>query len=192
MMGVLDIFKKKQKELDLPPPPPPELLNQEMPQEQIELPPLPDLPPLEIQIQEPLPDPKSYEIPSLETEEFPLPPIEVMPKREVQVKSVENQRVFGVSKQSFETDESKQLQVIETIPKKDAPVFVKIDEYRNILENINMIRTKVNESDYVIEALGDLRSKIESEFEKWREDLEEMQAKLVHIDKVVFEDKAKT
>ncbi|MBI2545622.1 hypothetical protein HYV81_00390 [Candidatus Woesearchaeota archaeon] len=173
-MGVLDIFKRKQKEIDLPPPPPPELLEQQdMPQGDLTLPPLPDLPPIE---NTEVPEPKSYEIPSLENEEFPLPPLEVMPKQELQVK----------------TDEPKQIPVPETIPKKDVPVFVKIDEYRNILENINTIRNKIKESDYVVEALGDLRTKVEAEFEKWREDLEEMQRKLLYIDKVVFEDKVKS
>ena len=172
-MGILDIFKRKDKMLDLPPPPPPELLTQDtLPQDDLELPPLPDLPdlpPLEnnqdVQAQKP------YEIPALDDEnDLALPPLEPMPRP--------TQR---------QTETNQQPMTAENKKERPGQLFIEVDEYKNILEDITIIRNKVKESDYVAEALTDLRNKVDVEFEKWREDFEEMQRKLLYMDKVLFE-----
>jgi len=167
-MGVLDFFKKRQKQLDLPPPPPPEFLQPELPEDDLELPPLPELEPIGPEETKAT----NYEIPPLE-EEFPLP-LEPMPKLEEPMKTIEPQEPIDLTKEKPET-------------KSRGPIFIKVDDYRNILENVNVIRNKINESDYIIEALNDLKTKIDSEFEKWREEFEEMQRKVMYMDKALFE-----
>ncbi len=166
-MGVLDFFKKKPKQLDLPPPPPPELLQLELPKDDLELPALPELPPMP---EETSPS-KAYEIPPLE-EEFPLP---LVPELEEPLKTIE-------------PEEQVDLTTLETKQEMSrGPIFIKVDDYRGILESVNLIRNKINESDYIIEALNDLKTKIDAEFEKWREELEEMQRKVMYMDKALFE-----
>ncbi len=177
-MGVLDLFKKKGKQIDLPPPPPPELLklNIELPKDDLELPPLPELPPIPTPETETGTVNKKYEIPHLDTDkEFSIP-LEVMPtKTEESLNSNENQEPINLPEPK--------------VKREKGPLFIKVDDYRIVLENINLVRNKLSESDYVVEALNELRNKVNDEFERWREDLEEMQRKVVYMDKALFEGK---
>ena len=174
-MGVFDIFKKRDKQLDLPPPPPPELLNQnKLPEDDLEL---PELPPLAELPHLPNAPNEKYEIPLLEDQERSLPPLEVMPSLEEPIRTNESEETIDLTKKQDNNN------------KERGPIFIKVDDYRNVLESINIVRNKLNESDYIVEALNDLRNKVDAEFENWREDLEEMQRKVMYMDKVLFEGK---
>lgn len=68
-----------------------------------------------------------------------------------------------------------------------APLFVKVDEYKEVLDVLDMIKNKIRE---VREALGDinaLRNEEDSELEMWNSTINEIEKKIDSIDKIMFE-----
>ena len=71
--------------------------------------------------------------------------------------------------------------------KTGAPVFVKVDDYREILDVLEMIRAKVNEIKQTIGSLKSLRSEENAELEVWGNTISEIERKIGSIDKMMFE-----
>jgi len=69
----------------------------------------------------------------------------------------------------------------------EKPFFVKVDDYRSILEGTTLIKNNLKEADEIISRLNELKNEGDREFEKWREKLEDVQRKLIYVDKVIFE-----
>ena len=69
------------------------------------------------------------------------------------------------------------------------PLYVMVDNYREIMEGTNQVRSHLKEANDVIVRLGELKNEEDKEFEKWRLELEDMQRKLMYVDKVIFESK---
>ncbi|MBU0980409.1 MAG: hypothetical protein KJ709_06375 [Nanoarchaeota archaeon] len=68
-----------------------------------------------------------------------------------------------------------------------APIFVKIDEYKEIIEIINSIKGKLDEGRATIKKIEELKSHEEAELDQWRNELDEVQRKMSFIDKTLFE-----
>lgn len=71
--------------------------------------------------------------------------------------------------------------------KTGAPVFVKVDEYKEILDVLEMIRAKVNEIKQTIGSLKSLRSEEDAELDVWENAISEIERKIAGIDKIMFE-----
>ncbi|MBT7903370.1 hypothetical protein HN587_05900 [Candidatus Woesearchaeota archaeon] len=67
------------------------------------------------------------------------------------------------------------------------PVFVLLDDYRNILDNFNQIKIKFKEEETKFTAINNIKIKKEIKLEAFRETIEDIQRKLLFIDKVLFE-----
>ena len=67
------------------------------------------------------------------------------------------------------------------------PVFVRIDEYRDVLDVMNMVRNKLEEAKATITKINELKNEEVSELELWRTGVEEIERKLAFVDKVLFE-----
>jgi len=67
------------------------------------------------------------------------------------------------------------------------PVFVRIDEYRDVLDVMNMIRNKLEEAKATINKINELKNEEDSELALWRTGAEEIERKLAFVDKVLFE-----
>ncbi|MAG08044.1 hypothetical protein CMO89_01090 [Candidatus Woesearchaeota archaeon] len=77
----------------------------------------------------------------------------------------------------------------EEMIKKDikGPLFVKQDSYKAILEGVSIIRNKLKESDDLVLNLNNIKNSKDKEFEKWRASLEDIQRKLIYVDKALYE-----
>ena len=71
--------------------------------------------------------------------------------------------------------------------KKEMPVFVKLDDYKDITDIINLAREKVQEAKAVLNRINDLKEKEDSEIESWRQELADIDAKISDIDKRLLE-----
>ena len=71
--------------------------------------------------------------------------------------------------------------------KTGAPVFVKVDDYKEILDVLEMIRAKVSEIRQTIGNLKSLRSEEDAELEVWGNAINEIERKVGTIDKIMFE-----
>ena len=68
-----------------------------------------------------------------------------------------------------------------------APVFVKIDEYREILDILDMIQSKVKEVRDTLSSINSLRSEEEAEVAMWNRTISDIERKIDSIDKMLFE-----
>ncbi|MBC8444153.1 hypothetical protein H8D83_01060 [Candidatus Woesearchaeota archaeon] len=68
------------------------------------------------------------------------------------------------------------------------PIFVEVNDYRKIMEEIDSIKKDSKKSKDIIGSLDDLKNKTESKLKVWNKELEKIQRNLVFMDKVLFEE----
>jgi hypothetical protein len=68
-------------------------------------------------------------------------------------------------------------------------VFVKIDEYNDILDIIALVNEKVKEAHVILEKIDDLKNQEDSEVSVWKHSLDDVERKLKYIDQAIFEPK---
>jgi hypothetical protein len=204
--------KKQQEELELPPPPPP---ISEGPSE-LELPPVPSIEDLKEDLpreEEQKPSPKfmggkiktrlppTLDLEDLEKELPPVPPIEnlredlpnlrEMGNREIQrlefpeIKEEEEPGEVTAGPieelETEETEEQPERRVVE------GPIYLNVKSFKDTIDNINMIRSKIKESEDYIERINEIKNMKDKYFEQLRTKLEDLQRKSMYIDKSLFE-----
>jgi len=199
-------WKKKKQESDkedveLPPPPAPpaDLTAQSAPEEEtpIEFPEvkpklkfpelekdrLPEFP--EMPSKEEFPEEKKYvedvrraempalpEHPSLAEPEFP----EIKPKP-VPKPAFERPFVAETAEKPEEIVKHKEIK----------PIFVAVEDFKNLAANTNFVRSKLVEAEEYLQRLTDLKNQELKAFEKWKKTLENAESKLSYVDKVIAE-----
>ena len=73
---------------------------------------------------------------------------------------------------------------------KEMPIYVKIEEYRDVLDVINMIKNKLNEAKGTLAEINKIKNEEDAELERWHFDLEEVEKKMEYVDKALFEPEA--
>lgn len=68
-----------------------------------------------------------------------------------------------------------------------APVFVKVDDYREILDVLDMIKSKVKEIRETLGSINDLRNEEDAELSGWNNAINDIERKIESIDKIMFE-----
>ncbi len=67
------------------------------------------------------------------------------------------------------------------------PLFVRMGDYRVILEDVASLKNHINEADNLLVRMNELKNEEDKQFEKWRVQLEDIERKLVYADKILFE-----
>lgn len=70
------------------------------------------------------------------------------------------------------------------------PVYVKVDEYKEILELINLIKSKIKDAKTTLEDINRLKNEEDAELEIWQSSIEEVERKIDFMDKIMFEPEA--
>lgn len=68
-----------------------------------------------------------------------------------------------------------------------APVFVKVDEYKEILDVLDMVKSKVREIKGTLDNINSLRNEEDAELQAWNNAISEIEKKIEGIDKIMFE-----
>ena len=71
--------------------------------------------------------------------------------------------------------------------KNETPVFVRIDNYNDVLDVIQLIRSKLDEAKTTLNKINELKDQEDNEIELWENELEEIERKTKFIDKSLFE-----
>jgi hypothetical protein len=71
--------------------------------------------------------------------------------------------------------------------KREMPIYVKIEEYKDILDIMNLIKSKLAEAKATMGKINEIKNEEDSELELWRSELEEVERKINFIDKALFE-----
>lgn len=70
---------------------------------------------------------------------------------------------------------------------KQNPVFVKIEEYKDVLDIMDLIRNKVSEAKATMGKIVELKNQEDSELDFWSAELSDVERKLDYMDKNLFE-----
>ena len=73
------------------------------------------------------------------------------------------------------------------MPEEKMPVFVRIDDYKDILDVINMIKNRIAEAKETLGKINELKNEEDAELELWQTGIEEIERKTEFIDKTLFE-----
>jgi hypothetical protein len=73
---------------------------------------------------------------------------------------------------------------------KGAPIFVKIDEYKDILDVITLIKGKIDEAKSILGEINELKNTEDRELEVWASELEEVERKVNFIDRTLLDPEA--
>lgn len=67
------------------------------------------------------------------------------------------------------------------------PVFVKIDEYKEVLDVMHMVKSKIEDAKETLGKINELKNEEDAELELWKNGLDEIERKVVFVDKTLFE-----
>jgi hypothetical protein len=67
------------------------------------------------------------------------------------------------------------------------PVYVKIDEYKDILDIMELIKGKVEQAKKTLGKINELKNSEDTQLEMWKDNLEDVQRKIDMIDSVLFQ-----
>ncbi len=70
--------------------------------------------------------------------------------------------------------------------KREMPIYVKIDEFKDIAEVVEMIKEKVAETKSVMARLAEIKNQEDTELEQWKNQLDEVESRISFIDKTLF------
>ena len=69
----------------------------------------------------------------------------------------------------------------------EMPVFVKIEDYKDVIDIMEIIKSKINEANDVLNNIKQLKSQEDSELEAWSANLEDVERKVAYVDRALFE-----
>jgi len=168
----------KSEELDLPPLPPP------LKGPEAKLGPIEQGPPLD----EELPGPEKMtgkepllpESPEMPPPEFPEAP--PLPEAlEVGEAPIEEEKPETNFMEPFEMPSEKPERKLEK-----GPIYIKIDKYRAVLNEINKIKADFEKSKSILSSMVEIKASEDKELESWKYGLEDIRKKLSFIDNSIF------
>ena len=70
---------------------------------------------------------------------------------------------------------------------RQTPVFVRIEDYKDVLDIMELIKNKVIEAKKTIGEINVLKNQEDSELELWQNELSDVERKIDYMDKTLFE-----
>jgi len=70
---------------------------------------------------------------------------------------------------------------------KKTPIFVKIDDYKDIIDIVTLLRKKINSAKDILGSINNLKSEEDAEIEQWNSNLEEIERKVEFIDRSLYD-----
>lgn len=68
-----------------------------------------------------------------------------------------------------------------------APVFVKIDEYKDIVDIMTLMREKVRQAKFLLDKIAEMKAQEDQELATWAKELEEVESSIGSIDRTLME-----
>lgn len=70
---------------------------------------------------------------------------------------------------------------------KEVPIFIKIDKYKDVLDILHLGKSKIREARVLIEKINELKNAEDAEISAWHNSLDEIEKRVMFIDKSLFE-----
>ena len=68
-----------------------------------------------------------------------------------------------------------------------ASVFIKIDEYRHVMDTLAQTRDKLQQARQLLDKLTDIKNQEDTELANWSKELEDVEQKVNDVDKALVE-----
>ena len=68
-----------------------------------------------------------------------------------------------------------------------APVFVKVDEYKEILDVLDMVKAKISEIRETLGSVNEIRNEEDAEVSMWNSTIDDIEKKIGDIDSMMVE-----
>lgn len=72
--------------------------------------------------------------------------------------------------------------------RKNAPVFVKVTDYKELLDILDVMKQKIQTTQETLDKIKELKSQEDAEVKEWEKSLGEVGKRVAFIDKTFFED----
>jgi len=69
----------------------------------------------------------------------------------------------------------------------EAPVFVKIDDYKEVLDVLDLARDKLKQARDTLDRIDAIKQKEDAEFVEWRTAVDEIERKLDGVDSTLLQ-----
>ncbi|MEM3127159.1 MAG: hypothetical protein QW331_03780 [Candidatus Woesearchaeota archaeon] len=69
------------------------------------------------------------------------------------------------------------------------PVYVKIDEYKDVVEIVNQIRQRLEDAKRTLGKINELKNEEDAELELWHTGIDEIERKIEFLNRALFERK---
>lgn len=66
-----------------------------------------------------------------------------------------------------------------------APVFVKIEEYKDIADIMTLMREKLQQAKFLLDKIAELKAQEDSELATWVKELEDVETRVASIDRAL-------
>jgi hypothetical protein len=70
---------------------------------------------------------------------------------------------------------------------KEMPVFVKIEEYKDVLDVLELIKNKIVQAKDVLEKINELKNEEDVELDLWKTSLHEIERRVDELDETLLE-----
>jgi len=70
---------------------------------------------------------------------------------------------------------------------KKADIFIKIDEYKEVLDVLELLHHKIRQARSILRKIGELKNQEDTELEEWNTAINEIEKKIRNIDSSLFE-----
>ncbi len=210
-MGLFGKKKIEKKELmeELPPLPPMEMMQQAKPSglvsevehvtskpEEIPVPKPVEIPKQEIPlapkpVPQPAPKPKLKHV--KHKPQLRLPELDIFEAKDFAIPEFSDRKIkelpdFPEAEDFLKEPETKELFEEKELPKPPImPVFVEVDSFKSLLDDINKMKSTLAESKEGFASMETLRMEQDKSLNKWKSVLEDLQRKLIFIDRNLFE-----
>jgi len=68
-----------------------------------------------------------------------------------------------------------------------APVYVKVDEYKDIMDIMTLLREKIRQAKFLLDKIAELKAQEDSELATWAKELEDVENRIANVDRTLFE-----
>ncbi len=101
------------------------------------------------------------------------------------VKGTHPSTYYDAAEEKAVREEKAELEVREELEVKK-PVFVPANSFRDMLDEINLIRNVLQENEDAVTRMAEFKGDEDKEFNKWQSQLADIQKKLIFADKTLF------
>jgi hypothetical protein len=70
---------------------------------------------------------------------------------------------------------------------KNVPVFVKINDYKEVLDIVDVLKQKLKETSQTLEHIKEIKAEEDHELQEWEKNITEISRRIAFIDSAFFE-----